>query len=157
MQWLESRETRVVNLGMFRDRGCQLKCSELLADTEPWLGQFGKLRKRRVLTKKKSVEVESSVDKDQTAVTTTRRGHKVLKPARFMTISSDSQGRLSLKEGGSCKDQTGRRPREGSRDRRRENWQPRGSSANYSINFCRPLSSVFSIVDKWTRSVIFLL
>ena len=84
---------------MFRDRGCQLKCSELLADTEPWLGQFGKLRKRRVLTKKKSVEVESSVDKDQTAVTTTRRGHKVLKPARFMTISSDSQGRLSLKKG----------------------------------------------------------
>ena len=92
------------------------KCSELLADTEPWLGQSGKLRKRHVLTKKKSVELESSVDKDQTAVTTTRRGCEVQKPARFITILSDSQGRLSLKEGGSCKDQTRRRPREGSRD-----------------------------------------
>ena len=74
-----------------------------------------------MLTKKKSVEVESLVDKDKTAVITTRRGHEVLKPAQFMTISSDSQGRLSLKEGESRKDQTGRRPREGSRDRRREN------------------------------------
>ena len=109
-----------MNLGMFRDR--LSKCSELLADTEPWLRQSGRLRKRRVLMKKSvEVEVESSVDKDQTAVTTTRREREVQKPARFMTISSDSQGRLSLKEGGSCKDQTRRRPREGSRDGRREN------------------------------------
>ena len=28
------------------------KCSELLAGTEPWLGQSGKLRKRRVVKKK---------------------------------------------------------------------------------------------------------
>ena len=62
-------------------------------------------------------EEESSVEKDQTAVTTTRRGHEVRKPARFMAISDDSQGRLPLKEGGSCKDQTGRGSRGGSRDR----------------------------------------
>ena len=56
-------------------------------------------------------EVESSVKKDQTVVTTTKRGREVRKPARFMTISDDSQGRLSLKGGGSCKDQTGRESR----------------------------------------------
>ena len=87
------------------------KCSELLAEAEPWLGQSGKLRKRHVI-KRKVCEEESSVE-DQTAVTTTRRGREVRKPARFMAISDDSQGRLPLKEGGSCKDQTGKGSREG--------------------------------------------
>ena len=100
------------------------KCSELLAEAEPWLGQSGKLRKRHVI-KKKVCEIESSVEKDQTAVSTTRRGREVRKPAWFMTISDYSQGRLPLKEGGSCKDQTGRRSRRGiTREARRlTSWQ----------------------------------
>ena len=82
------------------------KCSEQLAKTEPWLGQSGKLRKRRVVRKQKPHVEESPVEQDQAGVTsTTRRGREVRKPARFRTIRCDSRGRLSSKVGGSCKDQ----------------------------------------------------
>ena len=108
------------------------KCSELLAGTEPWLGQSGKLRKRRVVKKKEPPVVVSPLEQGQVTVKTTRRGREVRRPAWFMTVSCDSQGRLSSNEGGSCNDRTIRDHERGhaSREARKET-RPRGSTETW--------------------------
>ena len=80
------------------------KCSESLADHEPWLGQSGKLRKRRVVKKGQPVEESPEKQEQGTVTTITRRGRAVKRPARFRTIFYRSRGRLPSKKGGSCKD-----------------------------------------------------
>ena len=80
------------------------KCSESLAVHEPWIGQSGKLRKHRVVKKKLPVKEVLEEQEPGTVTSITRRGCTVKRPARFMTISYDSRGRLPSKEGGSCKD-----------------------------------------------------
>ena len=82
------------------------KCSESLADHEPWLGQSGKLRKRCVMKNKLPVKEVLEEQEPGTVTSITRRGCTVKRLARFMTISYDSHGRLRSKEGRSCKDQT---------------------------------------------------
>ena len=79
-------------------------CNESLADQEPWLGGSGKLRKRRIVKKRQTVEESAEEQRQVTVTSVTRRGRDVRRPARFMTISGIAEGGYLQKKGGSCKD-----------------------------------------------------
>ena len=78
------------------------KCGGAMSNATPWLGQSGKLRKRRVV-KKPTLPDEDATLLDSSSppkAVITRHGRQVRRPARF--TPNDTPEGLSLKGGGSC-------------------------------------------------------
>jgi len=85
-------------------RQCLSKCVEAMSNAKPWIGQSGKLRKRRVI-RKPSLPVEQPVkelDSSQPTPIVTRHSHQVRRPARFSVIKHDTPEGPSSKGRGGC-------------------------------------------------------
>ena len=80
------------------------KCVKAMETAKPWVGQSGRLRRRRVVRKPLLPTDDSTqrVDSSLPPTTTTRHGRQVRRPARFCVIKNDTPKGLSSKGGGSC-------------------------------------------------------
>ena len=70
------------------------KCGGGMSNVKPWLGQGGKLHKRRVIRKPNKEPTQLPVSSLQVP-TKTRCGRQIKRPPRFSVITSDTPNGLS--------------------------------------------------------------